>query len=235
MHIYLLFPLITHVWRSSSYVFGVALGLLVGLIGVAVAHVIPFFAGLYPEYYAAFTIGVGSCALAHYRPRWVHRLPSALIACVALACFAAVLAMRPYSWAKAHFTELDLGLALILGLLLLGLTLGQTRPLARTLGSIPLVFTGAFSYSIYLVHAPLLQVAWLTVVDPVPSEAVRVAVEVLLVTPAIVAVAYLFHRAFERPFMSQFQKRALPESLPIAREAASGGATGTVESDGPSS
>jgi peptidoglycan/LPS O-acetylase OafA/YrhL len=38
--------------------------------------------------------------------------------------------------------------------------------MARAAGWRPLAFVGGFSYSLYLIHAPLLQLAWLAVVHP---------------------------------------------------------------------
>jgi len=53
------------------------------------------------------------------------------------------------------------------------------------------------------VHAPLLQLFWQYLLRPagLAFEA-RFAVIVLVGMPAIVGAAYLFHRAFEKPFMS---------------------------------
>ena len=58
---------------------------------------------------------------------------------------------------------------------------------------------GVFSYSIYLIHQPLVNYSFLLLV--MRSHSVLVAQ--LLQVPLIVAIAYLFHRAVERPFMKR--------------------------------
>lgn len=67
----------------------------------------------------------------------------------------------------------------------------------------PLAGLGVFSYSLYLVHAPLLQVFWLLIVRPfdLGQGAALVAMWVVAV-PAIVGISYLFHIVAERPFMN---------------------------------
>src|ERR1017187_4549193 len=66
----------------------------------------------------------------------------------------------------------------------------------------PLVFVGSFSYSIYLIHAPLLQVLWQYPFSTLQSH-VNVMCIVLIVVggPTIVLMAYVFHLCCERPFL----------------------------------
>jgi peptidoglycan/LPS O-acetylase OafA/YrhL len=81
-----------------------------------------------------------------------------------------------------------------------------------------LVRVGFFSYSIYLVHAPLLHLSWLALRPLHLSPDILFAVLALVCLPLIVGVAYGFHCLFERPFMrvkpalvvEPVVKRALP-------------------------
>jgi len=67
----------------------------------------------------------------------------------------------------------------------------------------PLVFIGTFAYSIYLIHAPLIQVVWQYVINPMHlNDYSAYCLLVLLGLPFILAMSYLFYLAFERPFMN---------------------------------
>jgi peptidoglycan/LPS O-acetylase OafA/YrhL len=74
-------------------------------------------------------------------------------------------------------------------------------PVSRLLSSQWLVRVGIFSYSIYLVHAPLLHIFWFTLRPLGLSDDVTFAVLVVIVVPVIVIASYYFHCLFERPFM----------------------------------
>jgi peptidoglycan/LPS O-acetylase OafA/YrhL len=88
--------------------------------------------------------------------------------------------------------------------------------LTRALGWGPLVRVGIFSYSIYLVHAPLLHVLdrmYTAVWGPRPE------IMFLMLTasiPLIVGCAYAFHRLFERPFMTLPSSAVREQRLPVA-------------------
>jgi peptidoglycan/LPS O-acetylase OafA/YrhL len=66
----------------------------------------------------------------------------------------------------------------------------------------PLVAVGIFSYSIYLVHAPIIQGLWLLSTKVLhlsffPSLGIMLGIGL----PAIVGFAYAFHLVFEKPFL----------------------------------
>ena len=66
----------------------------------------------------------------------------------------------------------------------------------------PLVLVGTFSYSFYLLHAPLLQIIWQYLLRPLKLSPFH---EFLALSfaglPAIIGISYLFHLLCERPFM----------------------------------
>ncbi len=61
----------------------------------------------------------------------------------------------------------------------------------------PLVFVGAFSYSLYLLHAPLARILYPLIVEttPLPSSLTVPLVEI----PVIIAVSYFWYLFFEKP------------------------------------
>ena len=93
--------------------------------------------------------------------------------------------------------------------LLVILSTRQDSFLRCLLSQKPLVFCGTFAYSIYLVHEPLIVIAWQYVLEPLhftPSAAFLA----LLVAgiPLFVACAYLFHIVCERPFIATAASRS---------------------------
>lgn len=84
---------------------------------------------------------------------------------------------------------------------LLLLASDPTSGVARTLSTPWLVKIGFFSYSLYLVHAPLLHLAWLGMKALHLSPDATFVVLVAAVVPVIVVASYGFHVLFERPFM----------------------------------
>ncbi len=73
--------------------------------------------------------------------------------------------------------------------------------LTQVLQSPPAMALGAMSYSLYLIHDPLEQSAiWLLCSRHYPFGSLLL-VTFLLVVPAVIGLCYLFHLAFERPFM----------------------------------
>jgi peptidoglycan/LPS O-acetylase OafA/YrhL len=70
----------------------------------------------------------------------------------------------------------------------------------------PLVWLGTFSYSLYLINHPIVDVV-MTALAPM-SSLVRVTVGYVVLLPAIVLIAYLFGRVFETPFVSVVRREA---------------------------
>jgi peptidoglycan/LPS O-acetylase OafA/YrhL len=70
----------------------------------------------------------------------------------------------------------------------------------------PLLVLGSFSYSLYLIHDPILWVATNTFADM--SAGVRVGLMFGVFIPCIIGLAYVFYRCFELPYMSRDRKYA---------------------------
>jgi len=77
----------------------------------------------------------------------------------------------------------------------------------RALSFKPLATIGVFSYSVYLVHAPLLQIMWQYVLHPLGATANQMFAFLMTAGFAIViGASYLFFRVFEQPFMKSASK-----------------------------
>jgi peptidoglycan/LPS O-acetylase OafA/YrhL len=83
----------------------------------------------------------------------------------------------------------------------------------------PLVFMGIFSYSIYLVHAPILQVLYVHVMPVLKLTPIYATVVLIIIgTVTIVSFAYLFFLAFEKPFLSKKRKESITQTAVLAIE-----------------
>jgi peptidoglycan/LPS O-acetylase OafA/YrhL len=101
--------------------------------------------------------------------------------------------------------------------LLVYLALTPRGWLRRALSLPPLVFVGTFAYSIYLIHAPLLQILWQYGLDPLGFSPLTTYVlfKVSGISLAI-AVGYVFYRLAERPFIQIKQGQAARTTTPIS-------------------
>ena len=86
----------------------------------------------------------------------------------------------------------------------------------------PLVAVGTFSYSLYLVHRPLILLAHQAMTALALVPAMTLALNLFLVIPLCLPICYLFFLAFERPFLVQRKRETVSE---VARDAALSPAT----------
>jgi len=205
-HIYFTFPLLLLVWRRFGYMVAAISGVALGTLGGYAAAIFPALENLHPDFYALFAMGMGACAIAYRRPSWAQRVPWYLVAVAGALGWAGFAAFAiPDALSPLADPDLALGLATCALLIAVSNSGGVMR---RTLSWKPLAFLGIFSYSLYLVHAPVLQVVWLLLVEPfaLPQTA-SLAVMWFVAVPVSVGLAYAFHLVAERPFMSN---RAVP-------------------------
>ncbi|WP_345948210.1 acyltransferase [Mucilaginibacter sp. PAMB04274] len=115
-----------------------------------------------------------------------------------------------------NLLDVVLGIMFTLFLVICSLpnTTGQSTWLNKLLSWKPLAFVGTFSFSLYLVHAPLLQVLSQYILAPLHLNLFTASmVSVLLGTAIMILISYGFFLAFERPFLNMGKKvnSALPE------------------------
>lgn len=73
----------------------------------------------------------------------------------------------------------------------------------RILSSRPLVFIGTFAYSIYLIHAPLIEVFVRYFVQPLHLNPIAsIAAITIIGIPFIIITSYLFYLLAEKPFLN---------------------------------
>lgn len=207
--LYLLFPLLVLMIRRKGLPFTVAVsasavyGAIFMLELLEVDVVPPQFIGLC----AYFVFGVAAAkALTIFPQGLVARIDGRVLLGAAALQFATVAALAA-SWgfdvAERRFAFLDTLVALATASLLLAATRAETKNVRLWLEQRPLLAVGTFSYSLYLIHAPVLHLIWQYWIRPLEAPAAGQFVLLLAVgAPSSLLAAFLFFLACERPFMS---------------------------------
>jgi peptidoglycan/LPS O-acetylase OafA/YrhL len=116
-----------------------------------------------------------------------------------------------YLWgfdlAEKRFHILDIIFAFGIISLIVALFNPENQKIANLLASKPLKFISSFSYSLYLIHAPLLQIIWQYVLHPFNLSKTWQFIWLLaLGTPLIFFVAYAFYIYCEKQFLNLVKK-----------------------------
>jgi peptidoglycan/LPS O-acetylase OafA/YrhL len=231
--IYVLFPfLLLPLWRRFSSVTMIVGAALVPLV---VWLLVPYanFLEMRPWFMVLFAIGALGASISFSRKpqdqRWRERVPWLLVSGVGLVMWAGLkLALPRILGASApagYITDpvTDPFFALAIMALLVRWTEIWRRGIPRfsvlaVLDSRPLVFIGVFSYSLYLMHGPLLAVIT-QVLRSVGFNDDMFFVTILVVgTPLVLLASYVFHLIFEKPFMPVVGNQA---AKPLATPATS--------------
>jgi peptidoglycan/LPS O-acetylase OafA/YrhL len=74
----------------------------------------------------------------------------------------------------------------------------------------PLVFAGTFSYSIYLIHAPILQALYAQVTPRLHLSPFNATIVLIIGgTSLVIFIAYFFFQVFEKPFLNKKRKETM--------------------------
>jgi peptidoglycan/LPS O-acetylase OafA/YrhL len=206
--IYLLVPLLVLGVSRLGY-WLTCLIAVAGSVALTVTH--DEWRSIHHWFIALFLFGAGAARLVVRAPNRAATLGIPGLAILLVTC--TLIAIKGHHWWEARIPFLDLPIGVGSALLIAALSSSaQSSPpvawLAGALSWRPLVKLGAFSYSLYLVHPMLLHCAWLFWNRTRGNEPVGMYGLLLLSCPAIVAASFLFHLAFERPFMSAPSSKA---------------------------
>jgi peptidoglycan/LPS O-acetylase OafA/YrhL len=190
--------------RFGAAIMVAAVTLAVAAVGIAAPHDHPlhtFVTQSPPDLAALFALGilaagvVGASAARRARP-W------AWLALAAAAPVVATVWWQGSVWTLTHLLWVDLALGPAVACLLIGLTRGRPAPLLRLLDSRPLRTLGSSSYSLYLIHEPIVMAVYkLIVAGRFHDGASAFLVMVALVLPVTILLALAFARVFELPFL----------------------------------
>jgi peptidoglycan/LPS O-acetylase OafA/YrhL len=226
------------VFRKIGFLGSIAVAFLIGCIPTiygAARHLDP-----YPLEHASFWMlglfALGSAAAfiaydAHDRYVMLRsKMPWKLIAVAGAASFVWIVTpLYDDRYHRSSFLPLDALLGVAISATFIAIAndqnAGRTSLVARFFAWRPLVLLGTFSYSLYLIHYPIVLVV-MTAIYPLPPLA-KVSIAYFVLVPAIVVLAYFFAKLFELPFVSSVRREAdraviaheLPEASPVALRA----------------
>lgn len=223
-HIYFLFPLF--VWATVRF----------GIVRLAATAMVLGFAARFwaegtrfarpnPQYVGLFTLGMfAAYVVRSNKPELARFKASNSWGWTALGLFVSVVGLCLY-WgiptAASRFHYLDLPAGVMATAILIHSSLHSSAWFSRVLSFRILTLIGTFSYSLYLLHAPLLQVVWQYGLNPfglTPPQTFAALMSVGL--GAILACSYAFFKICEEPFMrSPARKAALAEATSVSKAA----------------
>jgi peptidoglycan/LPS O-acetylase OafA/YrhL len=218
--IYFLFPLILLVVRRTNIVVGVSITAAVVILAHAATGLgwpLDKITRLTPQFLALFALGVLAVWIGTGDRAERLRRPLAGHAVVTLSAFVLLAATQGSEWVVTNFFWMDLlfgaGIASLLALMYAGMVL----PVRRVLASRALVFLGLFSYSIYLIHEPIVGMLNRYVFRVMDVSRLAVfALSIAFGLPVILALSYGFHLLFEAPFLRNRGLSAL-RTMPMVR------------------
>jgi peptidoglycan/LPS O-acetylase OafA/YrhL len=220
--IYLLFPALLPLWRryppllAAPLVLVASLALLIALAPTWVGK-LPGYAGyaFAPQYIGLFAMGMFAASVyTAPGPRWA-RLRD-WYAWEAVALVSLLVVARLITAKDVYLLDPIIGLGTI-GLLLAASRPGHLNLIHAALEWRPLVWVGGISYSLYLIHAPLIQLIWQYALQPLRlGDTLTYLALLVLGVPLIVAASWVFWYCCERPFLNTQPSPARRAGAPFA-------------------
>jgi peptidoglycan/LPS O-acetylase OafA/YrhL len=203
--IYFFFPILLIAWRQCGPRV-TTLGML--LLAFAAANLADGtrLQQVHPHYLGLFTLGMmgAQIAFSQHGPMAAARrcIPWRTIGAAAAASVAVFCAIGLNSFlGHKLIAEFLVGVATVS--LLISSATPVRHPIRNLLSLKPIVWIGTFSYSLYLIHAPPLQIVWQYLIHPLNlGQNATFSLLCIVGGPLIVAASYLFYLVCERPFLN---------------------------------
>ena len=205
VELYVVFPLLLLLRRRLG---GLAVVAVVALPVVAVGLLVPRVSSvspsdklgwLTPQLAPLFALGLVGAGVVVAGDR-IRRLPWAWLAGLAAAPVLAVMIGAGTVWTVKHYFWVDLALAPALVMLLVAVATGRPAGLVRLLDTGPVRGLGRFSYSLYLVHLPIVVAVSRTLTRHGLAGLPLFLVTLSVAVPLSLGFARLFAAVFEIPF-----------------------------------
>jgi peptidoglycan/LPS O-acetylase OafA/YrhL len=156
--------------------------------------------GVTPQLAPLFAVGVLGAGIVAVSTR-IRHLPWHWLAALAAAPLVALILYNGSVWTVRHYFWFDLAIGPVFAMFLAGVATGRPVPLLWLLMTKPIRRLGSFSYSLYLVHLPIVIVVIRRVVEPHGlSGQPAFWLTVALAVPGSLLAAWLFASVFEIPF-----------------------------------
>ncbi|MFF4726910.1 acyltransferase family protein [Streptomyces mirabilis] len=201
--LYLVFPLLLLVRRRLGAVVLVAsVTLLVVARGLLAPNASPVEGvnWLTPNLAPVFVAGLVGAGIV-VAPEKVRRLPWHWLAALAALPVVALVVSKGSAWTVNHYFWIDLAVAPAMTMMIAAVATGRPAVLMRLLATRPMRGLGDFSYSLYLVHLPIVMIVCRKMAPHFVSPGLPAFWFTLtLALPASVLAAWLFAKLFELPF-----------------------------------
>ena len=204
--IYVAFALVLiPVWRRFGLAAQLGVALVLGMIPHFVLHSLdwttPWLCGL-------FAMGVVAAAFTARAPS-LPNLPWKLLTLLAATVSIVLIApFRDMVTPDGALLPMDLAAGATVALFFIAAARDERIPFARFLALRPVVLVGTFSYSLYLIHAPLVDLTS-AVLHRVHAGTLASVLAWGALIPVVVLLAFAFYRVFERPFLSSGFRTAM--------------------------
>ncbi len=164
-----------------------------------------------------FAVGLVAAGILGASER-VRRLPWQWFAALAAAPVVTVMVVMGTEWTVAHFFWIDLAIGPAIAMLLAAVATGRPAALGWLLATRAIRGLGRFSYSLYLIHLPIVLVVSQKLVAPhVGAGLPRFWVTLAVAVPLSLSGAWLFATVFEIPFQRYRSWAALKEGVTALR------------------
>jgi peptidoglycan/LPS O-acetylase OafA/YrhL len=201
--LYLVFPLLLLIRRRAGAATLLAcVALPVVAIGLLAPNASPVegLNGLTTHLAPLFTLGLVGAGVVAASDR-IRRLPWHWLAAVAAAPLVLLILLKGSVWTVDHYFWIDLAIGPAMAMLLAAVATGRPTALVWLLATRPVRSLGTFSYSLYLIHLPIVTVVSRAIVAPrVPPGLPAFWVTLALAVPISLVTARLFATVFEIPF-----------------------------------
>ncbi|WP_250029540.1 acyltransferase family protein [Paractinoplanes maris] len=155
---------------------------------------------LAPHLVPAFAAGVVAAGVVAAGDAF-RRVPWAWLSVLAAVPVGLLILYQGTRWMIGHYYWVDLAIAPAMTMLLLAVVSGRPAALIRLLDSRPLKRLGSMSYSLYLIHLPIVVVVTLKLAIPQLGRGMASFTATVLIAGGLsLAGAWLFARLFEAPF-----------------------------------
>jgi peptidoglycan/LPS O-acetylase OafA/YrhL len=199
--LYFLFPIVLVACFKIGPFITSAACTIIGYVALVLLHGTSY--NNFPiHFFGLFAMGTaGALLVASHHTRWQQICQSHLVTWIGAGSVVLIVFL---SWAHylrgLFYTDFFVALATVVGLM--KMLVGRWSLVKAALAWKPLAFVGSFAYSLYLIHAPLIQFVWQYAVHPLGlSKNAEFFLLVLVGIPLILMCAYAFYLVCERPFI----------------------------------
>jgi peptidoglycan/LPS O-acetylase OafA/YrhL len=156
--------------------------------------------GLTPQFAPLFAVGLVGAGVLGAGER-IRRLPWHWLAALAAAAVVLLMVVNGSVWTVRNYFWIDLAVAPAIAMLLAAVVTGRPAPLVWLLATRPVRSLGTISYSLYLIHLPIVVVITRKITEPHVAPGLPAFwVTLALAVPISVLTARLFATVFELPF-----------------------------------